>query len=292
VSSFFLAENLEPAIVYRLLEYYQHDFGVMQHPLSIWNLSYGKVLNAIYEILELLINSANDETKHTELLQKYEHLLYLHAALINDDTKSIIDCFFTEDQKENKTVKEQVRQPSVEAHSSKIINQIKHHRRHIVTVNHYLDELIIPGFTIVQNFSGTASFCTTVHHRAGDTVFSFYYELRHLFVGIYIISEALCNVVPSVSKPSTNLTQSPKIKQLLELFLKLPRIYLPNELKKEIPFIEHSTDSSNSGYFHIGTGTNKKYYDIPNLTNYKQLTQKIHFTGDGVTRNFSLFDVY
>jgi hypothetical protein len=292
VSSFFLAENLEPAIVYRLLEYYQHDFGVMQHPFSIWNQSYGKVLNAIQEILELLISYVHEEAMYIELLPKYEYLLHLHSALINDDTKSIIDCFFTENSKENIKIKEQIRKRSVESHSSKIINQIKHHRRQIININHHLDELIIPGFTIFQNLGSTASFCTTVHHRAGDTVFSFYYEIRHLFVGIYTISEALCSVIPSIATNNKNLTKPSIVKPVLELFLKLPRLYLPNELKKEIPFIEYSTDSSSSGCFHIGTATNKKYCDLPDLSKYKQVLQKGFITADGITFDYNFSDVY
>jgi|GEM_PF-4582316 len=122
--------NPAPTILYRLEEYRETDFGDRQHPASIWNNSIFKVLNSMEEVLKLLLKCQTDKEVLEDILPKYETLLHHYASLTNDDAKGIVEAF-VQDEKEIKECKKLLKLPPLQAHSSKIINTIRHEQRYL-----------------------------------------------------------------------------------------------------------------------------------------------------------------
>jgi hypothetical protein len=285
VSTYLNSPNPVPSVVYRLEEYRETDFGDRQHPVSIWNNSIFKVLNSMEEILKLLLECQRDKKVLENILPKYETLLHYYASLTNDDAKSIVEAFF-QNEKELKEHKKLLKLPNLQAHSGKIINAIKHEQRYLIVVNHFIDELIIPGFSVVTNKRHLLSPCMTIHWKDGDMAFSFYYEMRYLIVGIYQLSDILSRIIPTKGVIGEDLSQGLRFKSILEMFIEMPKVYLPNEYKKEIPYIS----LEEAAYFVGVEPKNSRNTDTVIAT--KQLSQEISYTADGLTNSFALIDVF
>lgn len=280
--------NGQPSIVQHLKTYPEEYFNNLQHPLSIWNRSSQRVQSTMIEVLEMLLKAKQDKDEMKNVLPKYELLLHQYSTLINDDVNKIVGCFFGED-KAGKNIKQKAKMPSLQAHSSKIINALKHEQREMMLVNHFFNSQIIPGFRIVKNDGKATVLCEVIHYKPGDNVFGFYYELRYLFVGIFLLSEMLCKIIPlgpSINALSEEATEGRN--KILDLFLNLPPLYLPNESKKEIPYVEVNMEG-NSERFSIGL------LDKPDITHkmfLEGMYQEANYTGDGITRNWAFYHVF
>jgi|GEM_PF-5211757 len=115
--------------------------------------------------------------------------------------------------------------------------------------------------------------------------FSFYYEMRYLLVGIYQLSSALCQIIPTKGT-GEDLTKGLRFKSTLDMIIDMPKVYLPNEYKKEIPHIS----LENSFYYVALEAKNSRNTDP--VIAAKQLSQEIAYTADGLTNNFALIDVF
>ena len=261
----------QASIVEHLQTYPETYFGISQHPLSIWNRSTNRVQNTMIEVLEILFQAIQDKSNMRSIVPNYELLLHQYSTLINDDTNKIIECFFGNDKVGNK-LKKKAKMPNLQAHSSKIINALKHNQREMILVNHFWDGYIIPGFRIIKNDGKAYVLCDTIHYKPGDNVFGFYYELRYLFVGIHSLSDILCNTLPigtSINIPPENKTESHS--KITGLFLNLPSLYLPNEIKKEVPYIKLGLNENSEEHLLMGL---RDKPDIIRTLPVKQISQE------------------
>lgn len=147
-------DSVTPAS-HTLALYEDNVFSTGQHPLSIWNPSYIKVIDKLEKVVghvEGIIYSGKPSIHaHNylkELLEEYESLLHNLVILLTDDTEEIIK-LFAPDFKKNPHVKQFFAETnSFRDYIAKIINKIKHHQRYFIVVNHNYNGLAIPGYTV------------------------------------------------------------------------------------------------------------------------------------------------
>jgi len=261
-----------PDVFYCLYAIIDREFSD-QHPLSILNLSFSKVIKEFEIVLDSVLRCKENKKMDDQILIDYKNLLSSLSAFWKDDTKAILKLF--------PGVKFKI--GDYATLSDTIINKIKHDQRQILPRVLYLNDQIIPGFSIAKISQGVVTLCDIVHkkkNKVGNAI-SFYYELRRIFLSIYLHGKALNEAIMFSDKSIGELDhikddQCNKVKNIIDKLNKLPDWYFPSEFDNLLPNID-DFEVLNKLYC---SNDSQKFY----LVNIKE---EQGFVGDGVTRSFS-----
>lgn len=270
-----------PEVFYVIASTKEKQFAPdLQHPLSILNSAYGDVRTRLTSLLLKLEACAKTNQRNFELLLDYESLLISLCKFWDDDTTEILKAFTGERPiGRNSIVKAfNGRNKSYLTRPSNIINKIKHEQRKLLSFNAYINDAIIPGFFVGMNSGGKWRACSKVHYRSGDMAFSFYYELRRIFTGLYDHGHSLAEAIKALD--SGIVTESPRHDEaqaeIARKIFSLPLLFFPNEVSRPTGII---TDSDNL--------RNITESQLPQRLPFNaKVYEETAFSGDGVTRSF------
>jgi hypothetical protein len=275
-----------PKAFYVLSSFKETEFSAdSQHPLAIWNSSYANVIHKFTELLTKLEAGVKTNERNLNTLMDYEGLISALCRFWDDDTTEILKAFAPKGKiGKNYIVKSfNSKNKFYLAHPSKILNKLKHNQRRILGFNAYVNQQIVPGLFIGMNKGGKWQPCNDVHYRVGDNAFSFYYELRRFFVGLYVHGSSLATAIQALH-PNTvlkNIAHDQNQSHLAIRIYSLPLLFFPNELSRPLATVEDSLGLAN-------ITENKSPKRLPLNTN---ISIETIFSGDGVTKSFEYFDL-
>lgn len=261
--------------------------------VAIWNTSFGKVDKLYKKTLQIYDKALQDRNSEHELLNTYELLLHNLCTLIKDDTGKILSLFITGHCDKNEHIKNfNIQTKPFKSRVGKQINKVKHNQRKITGHNFTIRGKKVLGYSVVFLEDDGYKPCLDVHNTEGDGAFSFNYELRSILVNLYQFSRELSNCLKNLSKAhkeiiATTVNKS-SYEDLLEISSRIDELYFPNELKKRQPVIKITSEGKYLLEFKMLNKKNSSKI----LKSYGKITQEMQYTGDGITRNFKIIDVY
>lgn len=240
-------------------------------PLGIYNYSLQKIWKGFENVLDALDQLDRSQPFRDQeqfgsnfdnpLMDAQEDLLMAIKEHF-DDCLTVLKCFYPYSigSKKEKFNKEKVivdyKTDVVDffTHISQIANHIKHHQGRPVLLVMFNEKSFIPGYFLQGvNEKGIILPYREIHlpvrsefdPEAGyDTAFSFFYDLRYLFYGVYALSHHLAKAINQIAKPSVQLPSSPidpldnKALLIAKRIYMLPTRFYEDELKKETPSIK------------------------------------------------------
>jgi hypothetical protein len=272
-----LPEAVDALTAVDKLQNYYLEYGY-RPPKGIYNVALGKILNHFVQVLDELealmdkqpfrATVKPEDRFDSKLLQEYESLLKSITELF-DAQMNILQCFYAPaiGKKKNAFWKEmpidtywQAIKDNFFAHTSNIVNAIKHENRQLKFFALFNDYHAILGYFLEGvDEKGRILPDRNIHipvrskydpSTGFDTAFSFNRDLRYLFWGIYFISHHLANAIYRITgtAPPVEAPQQGKTDQIIagvaNRIMTLPMRFYSDELKKDIPTIKLMSDES------------------------------------------------
>jgi hypothetical protein len=277
----------------------------LRHPAAIYNISFGKVIDRLNNVMTLYGISKNSN-RHDELIEEYIEFLSAINGYI-DDMYNIFKCFYSISEVNNSKpmfahewLSNIPRDRALftgffsafkdyRDYLTSIINKVKHEHAAFadVLINHPLGKVI--GYVILRiDNTGALAPDEKVHpmHNNMSTGNSYTYDIPYHVYYVYKIAELADSVIKYILNNNHNYqlicnatesTRADKLSKIFDSVSKLGNVYFPNEFDKEIYHIAYSNQEIN-----IHVSRNLKLYK------YNKYQVRYIFSGDGFTRSYKL----
>lgn len=274
----------------------KHD---LRHPLSIYNLSFGKVINSCNEVLELL--TKNDDA----IKEKYIAFLNNVNSFV-DDGYNILKCFY-DSNLINKDIifadkwLEKINPLEIQEYKRKIkpyikdtryiLNKIKHEHGRISQVSIKTKFGCCKGYFLEKYHNGTLEPDEEIHKKYNGeyTAFSYRTDIMKNITAVYYISEKLARYLEKNIRKQQYINnkvesqEDEKIKSIINKLWSLSPILFINEYFKQFDIID--LDYQNEELIIKSPVPN--YYK-KRFLQYKECEIVLNSSGDGTSKSFGI----
>ncbi len=230
----------------------------LSHPADIFLLTFNDVIECAYR-LSKRYNEAVDRRQLPAQADISEiddiridiFNLIFYASNFIEACQSIIKSLFPDDDKGKKNFTKAVREfneniKDYRAHTSKIINEIKHQHRRIRPFSYAWDKYLIIGY-FIEGLAGinTIGPEPKVHAKFNslNTGFSINRDIPYHLVNVYFAAACLASLVrkyASINSVAPRILDGEHVVRCFREVEKMKFLLLPDELKKDMPSVlEH-----------------------------------------------------